>query len=135
MKSDVPLINQLFSPYTNLVFVVIEESSSLQDTIFCFGISPLAKILLFERWRSWFIIVCRYNFRILQVHKDRPCIGKISNQPKLLICRRIEHLQSTHLCCVLQYRVSQSIYNPIANSSTNINVFVLIAFIIIATNY
>ena len=49
MKSDVPLINQLFSPYANLVFVVIEENSSLQDTTFCFGISPLGKMLVFER--------------------------------------------------------------------------------------
>ena len=69
MKSDVPLINQLFSPNTNLVFVVIEESSSLEDTIFCFGISPLGKMLGFERRKSWSLTVCRYNFRILSVHR------------------------------------------------------------------
>ena len=50
IKSDVPLINQLLLPYMNLVFVAIEESSSLQDTIYCFS---TAKIVVFERWRSF----------------------------------------------------------------------------------
>ena len=71
-----------------MVFVVIEENSSLQDTIFCFGISLLPKLLFLMKVVSYTrpLTVWRCNFRILSVHREPKCLGYRHNHSNAPFC-------------------------------------------------